>query len=462
MKLFYRLKQLMLVGGDLIGFTLGFYISVSLRYLHLPDWKIIESHLVLFFLLFSIWIIINFISGLYDLGKPKKIQSWRYLVECSLISLVVSIIFIYLFPTKGISPKTILILTIIFGYGLSGLWRLIYNQYVGLHSLKSNVIFVGLTDESKELVDIIQNNPQGIYKVVALIEPFLEIKTKDFPFFDIYNSLNSIPEILEKHQADILVIAPHIQKEASLQNELYKLLFSSIHTTDLMSFYENITGRIPPSTFSEAWFLDNLKNNRRPVYEKFKTIIDILAATVIGIFTILIFPIIFITIKLNSKGPIFYKQQRIGQGGKIFYLYKFRSMYALTKDGSAELNGFQFATKDDKRVTKVGRFLRKTRLDELPQFINLFKRDITLIGPRPERPEIVNQLAGQMGYYSLRHIVKPGLTSWAVIHQNYTDDLEKTLQKLQYDLYYIKNRSFFLDLSILLKTINVIVRMMGQ
>ena len=137
-------------------------------------------------------------------------------------------------------------------------------------------------------------------------------------------------------------------------------------------------------------------------------------------------------------------------------------MYVLNDDGSAETHGAQFATKNDKRITPIGKFLRKSRLDELPQCLNLLKKEITLIGPRPERPEIVNELTKRMPFYSLRHVVKPGLTSWAVIHQNYTDTMETSLKKLQYDLYYIKNRSFLLDISILLRTINIIFRMKGQ
>jgi len=137
-------------------------------------------------------------------------------------------------------------------------------------------------------------------------------------------------------------------------------------------------------------------------------------------------------------------------------------MYALSEDGSAETQGVEFAKKDDKRVTLVGKILRKSRIDELPQFINILKGDISFIGPRPERPEIVEELKTQMPYYPLRHIIKPGITGWAAIHQHYTDTLETSLQKLQYDLYYIKNRSILLDLSIILKTINVVLRGMGQ
>ena len=137
-------------------------------------------------------------------------------------------------------------------------------------------------------------------------------------------------------------------------------------------------------------------------------------------------------------------------------------MYALSNDGSAETEGATFAKKDDKRITSFGKFLRKTRLDELPQALNMLKGEIGLVGPRPERPEICKTLEERMPYYSLRHVVKPGLTGWAVINQNYTDTMESSLQKLQYDLFYIKNRSMLLDISIILKTVNLLIRFMGQ
>lgn len=462
MKFLYRLKQLTLCGGDIISFALGFWISLSIRYWHTPNWQQIEQHLVLFFFLFLLWVVVNFINGLYDLGKPKVTQAWRRLVESAAIAFALSIIFIYIFPKSGIAPKTILILNIVIGYGLSAIWRLIYDKYIGLHSLQQNVILVGLTPESEELIHIIENNPHGVYKIVALLEPREDIKPKDFPFCDVYKSLNVIRPAITNHKADLIVIAPHIQRDQAFQRELYELLFWPVRVTDLTTFYEVITGRIPPSTFSETWFLDNLKNNEHPIYQKFRLIIDWVAGILGGLLFLILFPFIFVATKLSSHGPVLYKQQRVGQGGTIFYLYKFRSMFALTPDGSAELQGPQFTTKDDTRVTKIGKFLRLSRLDELPQFINLLKGDITLIGPRPERPEIVKQLEANMVFYSLRHIIKPGLTGWAVVQQNYTDTLEKTMQKLQYDLYYIKNQSIFLDISILLRTINLVIRMMGQ
>lgn len=452
----------MLGSGDLLCFVFAFWFSLTLRNWQVPDWTKIESHINLFSILFLTWIVINFINGLYDLSKLKNKKTARHFIEAGLIALILSFILSYIIPHKDIEPKTILILNILFGYSLSWGWRLIYNKYIGLQKLNSNVMFIGFNNEAEELVQILQNNLETGYRVACLIDPENKVKAVNYPFFDVYHNLQAIRPAVTNHKIDFVVIAPHLNKREETLREVYELLFWGTQIYDMPSFYEIITGRITPSVFSESWFLENLKNKYHPIYEKLKSLLDLLVGIFIGLLSGLLLPFIALLIKLNSPGPIFYKQKRVGQAGRIFYLYKFRSMYALTDDGGAETEGAQFATKDDKRVTKVGKFLRKTRLDELPQFINLLKRDVTLIGPRPERPEIVKQLESQMPFYSLRHMVKPGLTGWAVINQHYTDTLEKSLQKIQYDLFYIKNQGFLLDLSILLRTINVILRMMGQ
>lgn len=449
MKIVYRIKQLMLGSGDFLAFVVAFWLSLVIRNWQIPNWDKIESHINLFFFLFLTWIVINFINGLYDLNKLKNKETARHFIEAGLISLVLSFVLSYIIPHKGIEPKTILILNILFGYGLSWSWRLIYNEYIGLQRLNTNVMFIGFNKDAEELINILQNNLETGYKVACTIDPENKIKASDYPFFDVYHNLQAIRPAVTNHKIDLVVIAPHLNKQEETLREVYELLFWGTKIYDMPSFYEIITGRITPSVFSESWFLENLKNSYHPVYEKLKAIADVLLGIGIGLITAILLPFIAVGIKLSSPGPIFYKQKRIGQGGKIFFLYKFRSMYALTDDGGAETEGAQFAVKNDKRITKVGKFLRKTRLDEIPQFINLLKRDITLIGPRPERPEIVSQLESQMPFYSLRHMVKPGLTGWAVINQHYTDTLEKSLQKIQYDLYYIKNQGFLLDLSIL-------------
>lgn len=461
MSLVYRIKQFMLIGGDIVTFAFGFYLGLIIRYWHLPTIGQIASLSAPFFLLFLLWIVINQINSLYELAQLKNKETNKYFIESALICFFVSIIILYFFPIKNASPKSILILNIIIGFGLSYLWRQFYNKYVNSKAFIAKVIFVGFNNEVKELINIFERHPERGYKTVALIEPENKIKSMEYPLFDIYHDLKTLRPAITNHCADIVVIAEHLKEENEALRELYELLFWKVRITDAVSFYEIITGRVPPAAFSENWFLEHLQN-RRPVYDKIRVGIDYIIGIIMAVFFAIIFPFVAIAIKTTAPGSIFFKQKRIGKFGDIFYIYKFRSMFVLNKDGSAEIGGAQFAQKNDERITKFGKFLRLTRLDELPQFINLLRGEISFIGPRPERPEIVDQLKAQIPYYPLRHLIKPGITGWAAVHQNYTDTLESSLQKLQYDLFYIKNRSFLLDLSIIFRTINVVMRMKGQ
>jgi exopolysaccharide biosynthesis polyprenyl glycosylphosphotransferase len=463
MKFFYRIKQLALIGGDTLSFVAGFWIALTLRNLQLPDWEGIKRHLALFAAVFAFWIVINYINGLYDLVRLNNDRVfYRRFVETAGIALIVGIIFFYLLPAQTIAPKTILLFTVVFGYGISFLWRMLFQLLLGADKLMTRVIFVGYTEEMYELLNLLIRNPKRGYDVVACVDPTNQIRSERINHINVYKSLRAIRPAITTHKADLIVMAPHLRGNEEAVRELYELLFWPVEITDLTSFYELITGRIPPSTFSESWFLDHIRNAKQPLYDKFRVIIDYLAGlTLGGMFLLLVIPI-SIGIKMTSKGPVFFKQKRVGKYGKRFDIYKFRSMYALSPDGSAEIDKPEFAKKNDKRTTSIGKWLRKLRFDELPQCLNILRGEITLIGPRPERPEIVEELHRRMPYYPLRHVVKPGLTSWAVLHQDYTEDYETSLQKLQYDLYYIKNRSFLLDLSILLRTVNLVLRLKGQ
>lgn len=455
----YRMKQSMLAIGDFFSFSIGFWLSLAARNWTIPEWKRIEQHAGLFFVLFVLWVIFNYINGLYDLERNSRDRAfYRRFAETTGLSLLLSVAFFYLLD-PNIAPKTILLLNILFGYGLSFLWRLGYQELIGAKTLRTKVILAGDNEESRFLIDLTGRRPEKGYEIVALIDPAFRGESVRIP---VYTSLDNIADVIRAHDADLVVIAPHMQKDSETERQLYHLLFSRVEITDLPSFYETITGRIPPSTFSEGWFLQNLRRTEKPIYDRARAVLDYAAGFGMLVFLGILFPFIAIAVKLNSPGPIFIKQSRIGKHGRLFLLYKFRSMYALSPDGSAEVHGVQFAQKDDKRITAVGKILRRTRLDELPQAWNLLKRDVTLIGPRPERPEIVNELEKRMPYYPLRHLVRPGLTGWALIHQNYTDNYDKSLQKLQYDLYYIKNRSVLLDAVIALRTVNVLIRLMGQ
>lgn len=463
MKLRYRTKQIILLFGDLFGFAFSFILAFWLRNNLFPNSVIIEQHIFLFGWLFALWIVVNYINGLYDLAYIKNRFWFRRVAEAGVMSLILSVIALYLIPSSTLTPKTILFLNIVLGYTISILSRMVYHRLIGYKRLRTSILIVGYSKEIEELITIINNNPEKGYEIAAICDTEQKVdRDKIGRDIQTYGSYACIRPAITTHHAEIIVTAPHLANDPLVVRELYELLFWPVRITDYYTLYETLTNRVSPNAFSEDWFLSNVSNFEQPVYNKFRRLVNYIAILLLGSVFVILFPIAACAIRLNSKGPIFYKQKRVGELGKPFMIYKFRTMYALNQDGSAEEDGAQFASKNDERVTSVGKILRKFRIDELPQVINLIKGELTLIGPRPERPEIVAVLEEKMPYYPLRHIVKPGITGWAAIQQHYTEDIESSLEKLQYDLFYIKNRSAILDAAILLRTVNVVMRMMGQ
>ncbi|HSR88875.1 MAG TPA: sugar transferase [Candidatus Udaeobacter sp.] len=454
-----RLKQLTLLLGDLIMLYLGLYFALYFRYLKIPaqNWQDLLSPMTQ---LFFLAIIVLFIAGLYDVSKTKN--SWSFyqkIIISTLTWTVFGIIYFYINPKTAITPKTILLLTALIGFGLISLWRFFYNKFIST-TLKYNVIFAGITDEVKELIINIQKEPRLGYFISGIIE---ENKNLENQFANIVFG-KTITEINNKNKnpATIIVLSPQMTAEKTLLKELYLSLFQQVSIINLADFYESVMRRIPPFTFSEGWFIANLHEQQKKIYDRFRILTDYVLAVLIGLFFGITFPFLALAIKINSKGKIFFTQNRVGRQGQIFKVYKYRTMQSLAADGSAETSGPQFAATQDSRITSVGKILRLTRLDEVPQFINILKGEMSVIGPRPERPEFVQQLTEKMPYYSLRHLIKPGLTGWAQINKAYYGTIEENLQKLEYDLYYIKNRGLTLDISIILRTINTILRLAGR
>ena len=463
MHIVYRIKQLILILGDLGSFYIGLWVALALRHLSTPTLDYYIDHISPFFWIFLLWVVVNFINGILDLEKVRPtITFYRRVLESGFIAGLIGIAFFYIFRnTLVLTPKTILGLPVLFGYGCSVLWRQLYMYAFGKYKLQTNVLFIGYSKEVNDLLAVMKEQPERGYHCAAIVDPQID-KLEGYPEIDTYKQLKTIRPIISTKNIKMVVISPHLKQHEETLRELYELLFWSVQLTDLSGFYQVLTGRIPPSTFSEGWFLEHLRNQRQPGYTFLRRMVDYVAGTILLALLILFTPIVALAIKLSSKGPVFYSQDRIGEKGQRFRLHKFRSMYSLSDDGSAETDGVEFAKVNDERITAVGKVLRKTRIDEWPQAINLLRGDVTLIGPRPERPQIVRDLEERMPCYSLRHIIRPGITGWAQVHQHYTDNLETSLEKLQFDLFYIKNRSFLLDLSILLRTINVVFRMMGQ
>lgn len=431
----YRLKQFTILVGDLLSLYIGLYLAIFLRYLEIPSQTNINSLIGPFSWLFFAAITVAFISGIYDLGKAKNnLALYQKIFFAAITWTALGVLFFYITPKNSINPKTILALTALCGFGLLSLWRFIYNRFVVANILKTKVAFVGFSNEAQKIAETIMRSPQIGYEVVS--------------------DLNTTP--------DLVVLDFNYQKNEIIAKELYQKIFQQVSIIDLADFYEIIYRRLPPFSFSESWFLTKFQEQSKKIYDRFRLLTDFVAATTMAIFFALTFPLIALAIKINSRGPILFKQVRIGRNGQIFSIYKYRTMKALNIDGSAETSGPQYAAEKDIRITLVGKFLRATRLDEIPQFINIFKNEMGLIGPRPERPEFVDQLTKLMPFYTLRHLVKPGLTGWAQLQRGYYGTLDENLGKLEYDLYYIKNRGPLLDIAIILKTISVVIGMKGR
>jgi exopolysaccharide biosynthesis polyprenyl glycosylphosphotransferase len=265
-----------------------------------------------------------------------------------------------------------------------------------------------------------------------------------------------LKDIVKANQINNVVLSLHSHLDAELIKEALELKYNSVTVYDMPTFYKHLTGKVPIFQVNDSWLLFSSgigAFSRNSYYEKLKRLLDITLSTIGLIFVSPILILSAIAIKLNSKGPIFYIQRRMGLAGREFPLIKFRTM---VQNAEAK-TGPKWAGKNDPRVTKVGRFLRRTRIDELPQLINVFKGDLSLVGPRPIRKYFEDQFAQEIPFYSLRHSVKPGITGWAQTRYHDARSAEGPLVRFQYDLFYIQESSLFLDLMILLKTIQTVL-----
>ncbi|MBC7232381.1 MAG: sugar transferase [Chloroflexi bacterium] len=261
---------------------------------------------------------------------------------------------------------------------------------------------------------------------------------------------HSLPALIRQHRVDTLILAITHDVNGELLQTLMDCLELGVEIVPMPVLYEQLTSRVPVEHVGSNWYvampLDHPQT--KPLNRAVKRAFDIVGAALGLLFLALAFPFIALAIYLDSPGPIFYTQERVGQGGRVFKVYKFRSMVPNAEQGRAV-----WAQENDPRVTRVGRILRKAHIDEFPQFLNILKGEMSAVGPRPERPEFVEELAREIPFYRVRHAVKPGMAGWGLVKQGYGSSKEDALLKLQYDLYYIKHQSLWLDLVILLKTI---------
>jgi len=427
------LRKSFLFSGDIACLYLSFLGTIFLGFWGDFRWHWISLHLTPFSILYFCWIVVFYVFGLYDL---RTIKSGPFLYTkifgAILACFGVGIAFFYLIPLFGITPKTNLVLNIIIFGVLFFAWRKTFSLLFSGRFL-NRVVIIGENNQVQELAKEIESRPYLGYKLIGLDE-----------------KQDLLAQIQDK-KIDTVIVPSDIKDSSDLVKNLYQCLPARINFLDWAEAYEMICNKVPVSFITQSWFLKNLREGEKAFYDKIKRVVDLLLAGATLIVTLPFWPLIALSIKISDRGPVIYRQKRIGKDRKQFFLLKFRSMNV----GAENKTGPVWAEKEDSRVTKVGKFLRKLHLDELPQMINILKSDISLVGPRPERPEFVEKLEKEIPHYHIRHLIKPGFTGWAQIKFRYGRSVMDSQKKFQYDLYYLKNRSFILDAGILLKTIQL-------
>jgi exopolysaccharide biosynthesis polyprenyl glycosylphosphotransferase len=454
MKIINKKEPFILWLGDILVFTFSLWLALALRFWQIPSIAYFISHLLPFSLIFLIWFIVFFIAGLYEKHTLVfKKSLFLRVFNTQIFNSFLAIVFFYFIPYFGITPKIILFLYIIICLSLLFIWR-IYGQTLFTWSVKDRAIIFGQDPELAELLVEINNNPRYGIEVIRSFD------TTDLADLDFQT------EIIDSvRDEDISVIVIDLENENLKKNlsYFYSLLFSKVRFMDINILYEDIFDRIPLSLISYEWFLKNISLSTSIIYDVIKRSTDILVSFVLGLLSLLLYPFIFLGIKIDSQGSIFIIQERIGQNNKLVKIIKFRSM---TFNDNEDHTNNNLSGQGVNKITTFGAFLRKSRLDEIPQLWNVLKGDLSLIGPRPELPALALTYEKEVPYYSVRHLIKPGLSGWAQLyHENHPHQGVNTVEtknKLSYDLYYIKNRSLLLDIKIALKTIKALLSRKGK
>ena len=334
------------------------------------------------------------------------------------------------------------------------LWRELYPRLMSLETLAERIMILGSAKIGREIIEEIADVKDSGYEIVALVEEEAleeQYAPNPLPVENVF-PLEEFPERSDSLNVDRIVVALGNRRGRLPFRTLLNCRFKGVQVEEAATFYENLKGKILLEDLRPSWFIFSEGFRKSKFTLRVKRITDLVVAAVLLVISSPIILFTALLIKISSRGPVIYKQDRVGENWKDYTLFKFRSMIE-----NAEANGAQWAEENDPRITRVGRVIRRFRIDELPQLFNVLKGDMSFVGPRPERRQFVVDLAKEIPYYPQRLFVKPGVTGWAQVKFHYGATKKDTTTKLQYDLYYLKHMSFFFDLSILFDTIRVVL-----
>jgi len=448
-------RQFFIACIDVILLVVSIYLSLWLRDLQIPSYNRFSWHIPYFLPIIVAWIVCLYTAGFYSLEIPQT--GYRILSYLSIIAVICTLLgfaFFYLnYKAKSIpKPKTILVIYGFVNILLIAFWRWLYSRIALRYIANTNIAIVGINDTVSELLQNMRKFSYMSYRVMFLYAEKPYHKDDNIP---IINDTALFIDEIKKNKIQMVVVANKENLPQSMQNVLFELLRNHVYFIDLPDFYEIFMRRIPLDAVNELWFLTNINLRSKKIYHLFKRTVDVVMALIFFVVTLPFWPFIMVLIKIESPGPAFFKQVRMGYLEEPFTIIKFRTMRV--SDNALEPTSY-----DDSRVTGFGKFLRRTRIDEIPQFLNVIKSDMSFVGPRPERPELIQKLESEVPFYRQRLLVKPGLSGWDQVSGEYhSPSREDTYKKLQYDLYYIKNMSFFLDVSIFFKTLVTVIKRRG-
>jgi exopolysaccharide biosynthesis polyprenyl glycosylphosphotransferase len=455
-------RRLLLMMGDALAIVLAVLVALRLwaQVAQEPfTWEFVIPQIVWFFGLTILWFLLASANDFYELSvASNRLESLQKLITITLQMLVVYLI-VFFVSERDALPRLFIVYYGIAAFVLIAVWRLLNPALIGWASVPRRVLVIGTDWAAETIIEMLKREARNSYEVVGVIgeTETLGQLIKDVP---IIGSGGDLLNHITRYGITELVLSSTRELPGDIFQAVMDAYERGVAITPMPLLYERVTERVPVEHVGNNWAVVLPVGGISVLnpYPLLKRLVDIALASVGVLLLALLLPFIAIAIYVDSPGSIFYTQERVGLNGRLFRIIKFRTMIP----NAEKMTGAVFATKNDTRVTRMGRFMRKTRLDEVPQLINILRGDMSLIGPRPERPEHVRRLQEKIPFYRTRHTIRPGVTGWAQVRYKYGETDDDARIKLQYDLYYIRHRSLLLDFNILIRTIGKVLKMGGQ
>ncbi len=440
--------------GDIAFVLIATQLSAWIRFDSAdPSYHVFSAHTGGATFTLLLYLMAFYVFDLYDVYRPvlSRETAMRTTAAVSMAGVFLAFLF-YSLPHWEFG-RGIFLLQMAFVWCFAFLWRNLLSRLYPSTSGKQKVLILGAGDSGVALLRLLRMS-HSPYEAVGFLDDDPQKKGREVEMLPVLGNTLQLKEIGKETGATTAFLAITKERSHALIKSILTARLDGMTIKDLPAVFEDVTGIVPVEHIRDDWlvFTEGFNLITKPYVQKIKRVIDF---GISGMLLLLSLPVILATIlaiRMDSSGPIFFSQQRVGKGGKPFTAWKFRSM-----SQDAERDGAKWASKEDPRTTRVGRIIRIFRIDELPQIYNVFRGDMSLIGPRPERPEFVRQLEAEIPYYGIRHAVSPGITGWAQVNYHYGASVEDSLRKLEYDIFYIKNMSLLLDAKIALKTMGVVV-----